>query len=265
MDPFAGPATLYGFYVIDPWYYRSYPSGLPGGPYNLAPNTYIVLGTWNSNYFTQYLADPGEPTYWNDRFVDVLRKSTNAAPSDTPAAPYSDLYGNAPIILDPPDPGYPVAELVQAVTDGLRRNALTKGDALGVSLANVTVGAWVHVDSAIADFPSYYLTELRRGSRTLAIALVTEGSDGLHFGAVRATGPAYRLPDRAFAEGAWAQRGKALVRSRLTWGWSEQSWSPFMPFVEGVDADGHASYLGPSGWLAEALTVAAGRQVSDNR
>lgn len=253
-DPLGESYTLYGFYVIDPWYNGTGWSA-NGATYDLAPNTYRTISDWNSHYFLTYTVEDTSPATWHNEFVVILRTADSVNPTDYPGPPYSDAHGGLqiPQFTEGTDPAYPVAQLQQAVVDGLHRNGLVNSNGLGVRISHPTVGNVVFVQSVLADYPSYYLAEIRDAGKTVALATVNVAADGLHFAAVVGTGPAFRLPNIAGARAAFASRHFNSVATRLVWGWSTESMSPFAPIWEGVGPDGSQLYLAPHGEAVSRL------------
>jgi hypothetical protein len=187
---------LNGFYVIDPWYNGSSWSAY-GATYDLAPNTYRTISDWNSHYFLPYTVEDTSPPTWHNEWVVILRANTGF-PTDYPDVPWTDVHSGHPnfAMQEATEPVYPSNALSQAVVDGMTRNGLLNdGKGLGVNIAHPTVGNSVFVTSVAADYPSYYLAEVRDRGKTVALATVNVEADGLHFAAAVATGPTFKLPN----------------------------------------------------------------------
>lgn len=257
-NPANGPYTLKGFYVIDPWYNGSSWSAY-GATYDLAPNTYRTISDWNSHYFLTYTVEDTSPATWHNEYVVILRSSSGLV-TDYPTAPWSDSHGGSALAFqESAEPAYSANHLNEAVVDGMTRNGLLNNEkGLGVRITNPSVGAKVFVSSAIADYPSYYLVEVRDRGKTVALAMVNVEGDGLHFAAAVATGPTFRLPNVDGARAAFRSHRFGAVSERLVWGWSDESMSPFAPIWEGEAADRTKLFLGPRGEATSSLHLRHG-------
>ncbi|HEX8940865.1 MAG TPA: hypothetical protein VF763_11965 [Candidatus Limnocylindrales bacterium] len=239
-DPNFPGSSLYGFYVIDPWYGSGLGNigTLPGGgPYNIAPNSYVTLSNWNAHYF---LPDVNEGSYYYQRYDTILRSSSSNAPAggrigiDNPPASWADVFGGAPVT--PVQPALQdlsdIADLREVVLTGLQQNELTRGNALGIDFRGVSVGSSVHVDSAASEFPSYFLVEIKKRARTVAVAMVTEEAGFIEFAGLRATETGFRLPDESYRAELAKAYGISATRTRLAWAWSDETMDPYLPVVE---------------------------------
>jgi hypothetical protein len=235
-DPWADMTqSLYGFYLLDPWYGRG-SSGLPNWPYNgFSPNYYVTIGNWNSLYFT----DAG--TTWH--YTVVLRSATDAAPHQPPPQSYGDyrlsqLAGpigasasGARTLASPTDAG----NLRDAVTQGLQQNALDQGGALGIDLTGYVVGRSVHVDSLAEELPSYDLVEIDVAGQVRAVAMVSEGPRGYSFAGLTPWTGRFDLASPGAIQSDLASQGMTGP-GRLVWAWTEEGGSPFAPMIEAKDA-----------------------------
>ncbi len=246
--------SIQSFYALDPWRASWGNPGLGSG-YPVSPNTQIAIAYWNSTYFLKY-SQTGD-TYWNGNYVVVLRSSKAEAPSSNPAPPYDTTkFGTSAVVST-------AAQLGEATIEGaVRRMTQTKGEtfgsSLGLDLRALSVGQSVHVSSAIAEHPSYYLTELKQDSNVMALALIVEDPDGLRVGAIRGVLPGYRLPSESGALATLEGAGHRVSSVNLTWGWSSQSMSPFVPLWVGTDQSGATVSLRVDGEIGSGLQIAPG-------
>lgn len=239
-DPSVYPpaSALYGFYAVDPWYGRPGDPGLSQympGPWPVSPNTYKTLSTWNSNYFGAYAADEGtQDKFWHGQYVIVVRAPTTNLPSDAQATgnTWADNNGGLAPVQVSTDVAYPYGNVSAAVVGGLQQNELTSHNSLGLDLSGVAVLGSIHVDSLVAEFPSYELVALGMGSKPIAVALLTDQPDGLHFAELAAVGPSYHLPSVRDAQVLAGSRLPNVASARLVWAWPREGGSPFVPFFE---------------------------------
>jgi len=262
-DPFTPtPQTLYGFYIEDPWYGNG-DSGLDHWPPNgFTPNSYVTIDNWNSWY---YLPDTNNGSFWNNKYVSVLRASTTVNPSDNPPQTYGD-YVNPVSSAQSAAPSnvveMPKATIADAVVSGMTLHGLSDGGSLGVNLTGYTVGQIVHVESLATGFPSYDLAELKVGGVVRAAAIANELPEGYVFAAVSPVTSGFDLPSASGLARFAATYGIA-GHPRLVWAWTEWGGSPFAPFIEGADArSGAPVYLSRDGRtslrLVHGLTLAKG-------
>ena len=112
----SGP-TISTVYVDDPWFNWNTNTpgmdadGCPGtggsykcGKIGLQPNSAISYSTWKSFYYTPWGHQPSQCSYWNGKWVSVLRKPTSSPPTApvVSGAP-KDLTFGAP--TPDPEPG----------------------------------------------------------------------------------------------------------------------------------------------------------------
>lgn len=265
-DPFSELAKqLNGFYLFDPWYGRGN-SGITGWPYNgFAPDSYVTISDWNTKYYMKDLHDGPNPNIWYNLYDGVLR-STTGAPSDTPPETYGDygLNGYAPGGAPAPDPGSGSmaigvgdVSIDDAITAGLSENGLGSGTRLGLDLTGFSMGSVVHVDSIVAELPSYDFVELRVHGRLEALAVVNEVAGRYQFGALTAvaTDPAFMTAGGRSA--ALLARGLS-GSGRLVGGPTTDGATPMQPFLTGTDpTTGRPTFLGASGRLG-AIEVLPG-------
>jgi len=239
--------TLYGFYLLDPWYGRG-ASGLPNWYNGFSPNSYVTIANWNSLYFR---LDTNDGAYWNNKYVAVLRNSTGVAPSDNPPVSYGDLHvgGLAPASMGASTlAGAIVSPTIQdAVTLGLRQNDLEHGGALGVDLTGYSIGPSVHVDSLASELPSYDLAQIMVGGRLAAVAMVSEIGPDYAFAGITPWSGSFPLGSSSAMASALASNGMGGT-ARLVWAWADEGGSPFTPFVEATDIiTGAPAYLSVTG------------------
>lgn len=273
-DPWADQTqTLYGFYLLDPWYGRG-SSGLPNWPYNgFTPNSYVTVSSWNSLYFTANTNNTN--SRWYNKYVVLLRSSTDAAPAVTPPQSYGDyMYSQlglaasltannarstatAQRTLAPANVSPTIAA---AVETGLVQNDLIQGGSLGVDLREAKIGRSVHVDSLAREVPSYDLVEVSVGSEVRAVAMVTESPGGFSFSALTPWNGQFDLASPRAVDSALASQGMSGP-AHFVWAWTDDGGSPFMPFIRAMD-NGTAgpAYIGPNGkqsqiHLAPGLTA----------
>jgi hypothetical protein len=265
IDPEAGPSTLTGFRIVDPWYPNTPGTEPAGGTIGLAPNTFLDIATWNMNYFTAY-ADPQYESVhgneiWHGRFVPILRAADDGPPpSDTQPTPYSDgpQGGGAAALAGPrgvtlaQSKAYPDSAITAALLGGIEADGLTSDNGLGVDLVGISAGRHIHVESLTPSFPSYELVEVQKSGRVVAIAMLVHRSDGLHFGGLQAAPSSNQLPDEALA-GAVTKQGGIRSMRRLVWAPSVDSFVPFAPFAEVTDASGRTMLVTPDGRLVSHL------------
>jgi hypothetical protein len=240
-----GSYTLYGFYVMDPWYTRGTWKGAKGALYGLSPNTWIAISDWNGKYFLPY-KEPLFNTIWTGDYMIVARMDTTTKTQAADVPPYGTWADSRmPSDAMPSMATAPVSsDLSTAVMSGLADNRLTSGTELGVSLSGVTIGDSIQVDSLDASTPSYKLVELRSGDSVVAIALVSEKPQGFALSSVRSVLPGTRLPSVAGAQGALVPD---LHQARFVWAMSEESESPYFPVLRGYDTSGDTVTVSPDG------------------
>jgi hypothetical protein len=269
-DPFTvSQQTLYGFYILDPWYGNG-DSGMPHWPYNgFSPNAYQTIANWNAFDFTAY-ADGSEP-YWNGTYVAVLQASVLLSPRDNPAISYGEAVYNSKVGAASTDvtatAGYAVdvarPDIEQAVASGLMQNDLVGPDSrLGIDLRGYTIGQVAHVAPLDGSVPPYDLVELAVGGTVRAVAMVDESAAGYRFGALRGySGGPYPL---ASAVGRDALATWFGMKSGATLGWapSAESPSPFDPFLVGSASSSGASLLISSAGRFTAIHLASATAVA---
>jgi hypothetical protein len=258
-DPWLDFSTLYGFYLLDPWYGRG-ASGLPSWYNGFSPNYYVTVANWNSLYFT----NAGSPWY----YTVVLRSSTDAGPHQPPPQSYGDYmcqYSGLSIGASD-DTSRSLARpnvagsIEEAVRDGLRENGLEKGGSLGVDLTGHVVGPSVHVDSLATQVPSYELTEIQVAGQVRAVAMVTEVPGGYSFAAIAPWTGRFDLASPSATQIHLRSQGMS-GSWRLVWAWTAEGGSPFTPIIAGTDAaTSQTVFLSPSGrhsqlHLAPGLTA----------
>ena len=280
-DPLRQPSSLDGFFIVDPWYPNATNVKSSGGTIGLAPNTYLTLDEWNSQYFKPYVDPAYESrhgnTIWHGAYVTVLR-AADGTPEPTPAADampprYSDAFlGSAATsvaaslapagstLADAPALDVPVAPLPEAgdslasaaLQDGLRSNHLDTTNALGIDLRNVTIGRRVTVDGGSSGVQSYDLVEVERGGTVLAIAMLSRRPDGLRFAGIQPVYAGNAIKDAASVRQTFKASGIDARSLRLQWDPSADSLSPFSPLWVATDAGGGEHRLTPIGEIRSA-------------
>jgi hypothetical protein len=249
------PSTLNGFWIVDPM--PKYNPDFHGTPIGNPPGTagyYVAVGLWNSTYFTKYVEENVPNVIWKGMFVAVLRaKDGSPQPTktyDTQPAKYSDTVGLSAASLAAPaaaDVAYPDAAIADAVIGGIKANNLADESAFGSSLKGASVGRTLHVESLAADVPAYELAEVVSKGAVVAIAMAVHQADGLHFGALQPVSSDEGLPSASALKAAAAGVSPDATPTGLAWGWSDESTSPFNPFLIATDNGGHRSFITPGG------------------
>jgi hypothetical protein len=202
-----------------------------------------------------YLPDTKDGAFWNNTYDGVLRASTSAAPSDSPAESYGDYTYNS--ILGPgavpagpssTEAASPSASSIStAFSLGLTQNGLVEGGNLGVDLTGSTLGAIVHVRSLAASIPSYELVDVLVGGGVKAVALMLDSPNGYSFGAIAPVSSEPSIMSAAGRDALMASNGMTGAGD-LVWAPSTDGATPFAPFLEGVNASsGVTTYLTNSG------------------
>jgi hypothetical protein len=182
--------------------------------------------------------------------------------SDTWPTIYSDwLRGSAAQVTSGPSPdlAYPAGAIADATLGGISANGLLSDPNLGPSLNGATIGRSLHIDSAQQDVPSYELVEVVSRSQVVAIAMLQDLPDGLHFGALQSMPAGAHLPNPASAASTFRKNGINTSSVSLTWGWSPESMSPFEPFWKATDTQGTLHFMTPSGQMKSSMSLANGR------
>jgi hypothetical protein len=265
VDPLDPPYSLLGFFLVDPWYPNSRIT-VSGAVIGVRPNYYITASAWNSSWMTPYHDIPyrkatGRYTIWEGKYVVVLRAADGSPEPtktyDTMPKKYSDTFAiptpAAPGGTTPPASAYPYSNYRQAVTSGIATNNLQDGGQLGVDLRGSRVGAMLPVESLAEGFPSYELVEVLKGRRVVALAYLTRDADGLRFGGLAPVTTAYRRADPLAAKQTFIRSGIDVASLKLTWRWSDDSFSPFNPFWRARDSRGRDHFLTPDGRIKPSI------------
>lgn len=247
-DPFSTQQqTLYGIRIVDPWYNSGLGSfgHAPWPNSGYSPDSYIALATWNGLYLR---VNQSDEAYWNGYYTIVARGQGTGAPSDIAPDTYTTyadqvnpngrLVAAAPVIA---------GSIEAAVSQGISGSGLDSANPLGLDLHNFAVGEIVHVDSMTPAFPSYDLVDVTVNGRVTAVAVVAEDGDGYQFAELTGVQAGFQLPDAAVRYPLLQSRGYSGA-GRLAWGFSDESMSPFVPFITAADAAGAVQYLTPNGW-----------------
>ncbi|HEY2916787.1 MAG TPA: hypothetical protein VGI98_06190 [Candidatus Limnocylindrales bacterium] len=269
-DPEAGPYTLNGFWVADPWYGGTNTTHTEpdGGTIGLQPDTFITVSAWNSGYMLPYQDSKYENlhgnTIWHGAYTVVLRTVNGTQEPtktyDTMPQKFSDTFGGAAAIDPglPADPGYGL-DYQAAVQGGIQSNLLDVEGPLAGKLWHVTAGRHVSVTSMSADIGNFDLVEVRNEGKTVAIAWLTHGIGGLHFAGLQTLYAGNALPDGAAAAGALHASGHAANGLHLAWEASSASFEPFSPFWVGTDGDGSSQVLTPEGQVVALASLNLGK------
>ncbi|MBI3750928.1 MAG: hypothetical protein HY263_04630 [Chloroflexi bacterium] len=271
IDPFVdGTNSINGFYVVDPWYPHNYSAGLGsqwnpsappyGLPHNSSTAYYLTRSSWDSQFF---YTDTNEGSFYNGYYVPYLR-STSGAPSDSPPETYGDWYyrthfgpmaggetlAESQSSHETSTPTPTLASIELAVRSGVR----THGLEVPFGLHGYAVSGSSHVDSLASGFPSYDLVVLRVAGSPRALALVYETPNGYVFAGlapVATNSPVANPGSRV----SLLQEAGLRGTGRLVWaGVAASQSTPFEPLLEGVDARGSTSYVGPTGRMP-TLTI----------
>jgi hypothetical protein len=264
-DPFTPQQqTLYGFYILDPWYGRGN-SGMPHWPSNgFAPNAYVSIGNWNTYYFLQF----NGLAYWQDKYVPILQKYGATQPENSPTVSYGEyVYNNTlgPAAADvTATESYAIGgtspDIETAVAAGLSWHDLLDADTgLGIDLHEYTIGNIAHVASLDRLVAPYDLVELAVGGAVRAVAMVIESPGGYAFGELRGyAGGDFELASMA-GRNALAIANGMEPGAMLEWAPSVESPSPFDPFLVGsATSSGSHVYVSSAGrFTAIHLAVAS--------
>lgn len=278
-DPLEQPSTLQGFWIVDPYYgapnVKHHPSGFTGW-IGLAPNSYLTISTWDSGYLKLYTdakysaAHSGAVTMWDNRYVVVLRavdgspQPSNSVAGPTPgatatfASTYTGSLASAVAggVARATTPALPLSQLDKAVLDGIVDNDLSSDPHMGISLQNPGTGRHVHVDSLVADFPSYELVEVTNAGTVVAIAMATDHPDGVRFAGLQALFDGNRIRTTQDVSTAFNSQGVGARSLRLVWGWSNETMAPFTPIWEATDNSGRHEYMAPDGTVISSFQIA---------
>jgi len=271
IDPDAGPATLTGFYIADPWYTTtSYPNGNrqiaepDGGTLGLLPGTWLSTSTWNASYFLPYR----DPTYenahgntiWHGDYVAVLRTVDDApSPSptyDTMPTKYSDTHNGAlftPILGT--DLGSSTTGPLVAITTGIR-SARIDATRFNVDLKDVRLGRTLHVESLSSDVAPYDLAEVISHGAVVALAMLTSDATGVHLAGLQTAYAGNQLVTPAQARESFANNGLSVVDVVAAWAPSAASFEPFSPLYVATDPGGSEVVLTPSGQVSSPASLA---------
>jgi hypothetical protein len=256
-----GP-TISTVYVDDPWFdwNTNTPGkdadGCPGtggtyqcGKIGLQPNTAIAYATWATYYYTPWGHQPSACSYWNGKWVSVLRKTSQTFPSAAilPGGLKDPAFGPTP----DPEPGieYPtsatqgatvvanstsITDLDGAFAKAKTANGLTDRHELADALDGGHITATTFVRSLVQNFPDYLLANVvgHRGLRGVAMFTLADPTHP-EFAGMTVSDDAlghYPLVSPGEANQALADLGlKALDQPELVWGWSVTTNSPYYP------------------------------------
>ncbi|MBA2557395.1 MAG: hypothetical protein H0V12_08655 [Chloroflexi bacterium] len=286
--------TIKTVFINDPWYDRSVnspgadPDGCAGtgGPYRcgrigLRPNAAITYSTWATYYFTTWGNQPADCSYWNGKWVAVLRKPDGVAGTPTIAGPAATSYaGVEEPAKDPrfaPDefaaPGQDasapaagpvevraasasIAHLDLAFARARLVHELSAQPDFRAALDGARVAGSVRVRSLTSGLPDYLLVPLRSRDGLRGVAMFTlSGGAPTFAGMTYADEPLARFPavSPEDAAGSLAASGYVVTGApELVWGWSDESSSPYYPFYRAA-TDRGLRYVDAYGDVLETI------------
>lgn len=215
-------------------------------------------------------AHSGAVTMWDNRYVVVLRavdgspEPSNSVAGPTPgatatfASTYTGTLASAGTdgVARASTKALPPSQLEKAVLDGIVQNDLASDPHIGVSLQKLGTARHVHVDSLVADFPSYELVEVTSDGVVVAVAMVTDHPDGIRFAGLQPLFDGNRVSSTQDVVAAFNANGVAARSVRLVWAWSNETMAPFSPVWEATDNSGRHKYLAPDGAVLASFEIA---------